>query len=239
VTDFVNLKIKTVQSFRDAHRGRVCTYVFIWVIDHTWVYTFILCFYKKCCSLEARCVSSSNSPASWLCRWPFLNGLQSERPNGCGLLCSLGLGGCKLIPEWTRLRKRKGNNVIGKEPNILARTKGQGRPFQNHLLFPRRLPSRETTTIRSRRRRLVPISPPSSERPQKETSRSPVADRTVPHTHTSLPKSTRILRRLGLQRSLLAGGTGRHPLPCPVPRLPAGTTLLAVASGPASSFILV
>jgi hypothetical protein len=35
VTDFVNLKIKLVQSFRDAHRDRVCARVFIGVSAHT------------------------------------------------------------------------------------------------------------------------------------------------------------------------------------------------------------
>jgi hypothetical protein len=29
VTDFVNLKIKSAQSFRSAHMGRMCIYVFI------------------------------------------------------------------------------------------------------------------------------------------------------------------------------------------------------------------
>jgi hypothetical protein len=29
VTDFVNLKIKPAQSFKDAHKGRVCMRVFI------------------------------------------------------------------------------------------------------------------------------------------------------------------------------------------------------------------
>jgi hypothetical protein len=29
MTDFKNLKIKPAQSFRDAHRGRVCVRVFI------------------------------------------------------------------------------------------------------------------------------------------------------------------------------------------------------------------
>jgi hypothetical protein len=31
VTDFVNLKIKSAQSFRDAHRGKMCVRVFIGV----------------------------------------------------------------------------------------------------------------------------------------------------------------------------------------------------------------
>jgi hypothetical protein len=35
VTDFVNLKIKPVQSFRDGHMGRVCMYVFIGVSART------------------------------------------------------------------------------------------------------------------------------------------------------------------------------------------------------------
>jgi hypothetical protein len=35
VTDFMNLKIKPAQSFRDVHRGRVCVHVFIGVSAHT------------------------------------------------------------------------------------------------------------------------------------------------------------------------------------------------------------
>jgi hypothetical protein len=35
VTDFVNLKIKPAQSFRGAHRSRVCMCVFIGVSAHT------------------------------------------------------------------------------------------------------------------------------------------------------------------------------------------------------------
>jgi hypothetical protein len=33
--DFVNLKIKSAQSFRGAHRGRMCVRVFIGVSAHT------------------------------------------------------------------------------------------------------------------------------------------------------------------------------------------------------------
>jgi hypothetical protein len=40
VTDFVNLKIKPTQSFRCAHRGRVCVCVFIEVgARNIYVYT--------------------------------------------------------------------------------------------------------------------------------------------------------------------------------------------------------
>jgi hypothetical protein len=35
VIDFVNLKIKPAQSFRDAHRNRVCVRVFIGMSAHT------------------------------------------------------------------------------------------------------------------------------------------------------------------------------------------------------------
>jgi hypothetical protein len=34
-TDFVNLKIKPAQSFRGAHRGKMCMRVFIGVSAHT------------------------------------------------------------------------------------------------------------------------------------------------------------------------------------------------------------
>jgi hypothetical protein len=39
--DFVNLKIKSTQSFKDTHRGRV------YVSDHTCISTFVLCFSNK------------------------------------------------------------------------------------------------------------------------------------------------------------------------------------------------
>jgi uncharacterized membrane protein len=44
--DFVNLKIKSAQFFRCAHKDRVCVRVFIWVGAHThmsiYVYTVFL-----------------------------------------------------------------------------------------------------------------------------------------------------------------------------------------------------
>jgi hypothetical protein len=43
-TDFVNLKIKPAQSFRGAHRGRVCVRVFIGVSAHT---CMSICVSKK------------------------------------------------------------------------------------------------------------------------------------------------------------------------------------------------
>jgi hypothetical protein len=35
VTDFINLKIKSAQSFRVAHMCKVCVYIFIGVSTHT------------------------------------------------------------------------------------------------------------------------------------------------------------------------------------------------------------
>jgi hypothetical protein len=37
MTDFMNLKIKSAQSFRGAHRDRVCVRMFIGVSAHTYM----------------------------------------------------------------------------------------------------------------------------------------------------------------------------------------------------------
>jgi hypothetical protein len=47
VTDFVNLKIKPAQSFRGAHRGRVCVRVFIGVSSRTYEYLYLYCVSQK------------------------------------------------------------------------------------------------------------------------------------------------------------------------------------------------
>jgi hypothetical protein len=47
VTDFVNLKIKPTQSFRGAHRGRVCVRVFIGVSAHTCISICIYTVFLK------------------------------------------------------------------------------------------------------------------------------------------------------------------------------------------------
>jgi hypothetical protein len=46
MTDFVNLKIKPVQSFKHAHIDRVYVCIFIRVNTHTYINMFIL-LYKK------------------------------------------------------------------------------------------------------------------------------------------------------------------------------------------------
>jgi hypothetical protein len=47
VTDFVNLKIKSAQSFRGAHRGRVCVRVFVGVSSRTYEYLYLYCVSQK------------------------------------------------------------------------------------------------------------------------------------------------------------------------------------------------
>jgi hypothetical protein len=47
VTDFVNLKIKPTQSFRGAHRSRVCMRVFIGVSAHTYMSTCVCTVFLK------------------------------------------------------------------------------------------------------------------------------------------------------------------------------------------------
>jgi hypothetical protein len=47
VTDFVNLKIKSSQSFECAHRGRVCVRVFIGVNAHTCMGIYVCTVFLK------------------------------------------------------------------------------------------------------------------------------------------------------------------------------------------------
>jgi hypothetical protein len=37
VIDFINLKIKPIQSFGGAHKSKVCVRMFIWISDHTYM----------------------------------------------------------------------------------------------------------------------------------------------------------------------------------------------------------
>jgi hypothetical protein len=58
MTDFVNLKIKQIQSFGVAYRGRICVHIFIGVSVHTYismcVYTVFL---KKVCLSRLTCMN--------------------------------------------------------------------------------------------------------------------------------------------------------------------------------------
>jgi hypothetical protein len=47
VTDFINLKIKSVQSFRGAHTDRVYVYIFIRVSAHTCMNIYIYTVFSK------------------------------------------------------------------------------------------------------------------------------------------------------------------------------------------------
>jgi hypothetical protein len=47
MTDFVNLKIKPTQSFRSAHRDRVCMHVFIEVGGHTCINIYVYTVFFK------------------------------------------------------------------------------------------------------------------------------------------------------------------------------------------------
>jgi hypothetical protein len=49
ITDFVNLKIKSAQSFRCAHRDKVCVRIFIEVNAYTCMSIYVcIVFLKKC-----------------------------------------------------------------------------------------------------------------------------------------------------------------------------------------------
>jgi hypothetical protein len=47
VTDFVNLKIKSAQSFECAHKSRMCVYVFIGVSNHTCINIYVCTVFLK------------------------------------------------------------------------------------------------------------------------------------------------------------------------------------------------
>jgi hypothetical protein len=47
VVDFVNIKIKPTQSFRDAHRGRICVRVFIGVNICTCMIIYVCTVFLK------------------------------------------------------------------------------------------------------------------------------------------------------------------------------------------------
>jgi hypothetical protein len=47
VTDFVNLKIKPTQSFKDAHRDGVCVYIHRGECSYVYEYLHLYCVSKK------------------------------------------------------------------------------------------------------------------------------------------------------------------------------------------------
>jgi hypothetical protein len=47
VTEFVNLKIKSAQSFRCTHRDMICVHIFIRVSNHTYINIYIYTMFLK------------------------------------------------------------------------------------------------------------------------------------------------------------------------------------------------
>jgi hypothetical protein len=47
VTDFVNLKIKSVQSFKCAHKNKIYVRIFILVSAHKYLHLYCVCQEKK------------------------------------------------------------------------------------------------------------------------------------------------------------------------------------------------
>jgi hypothetical protein len=47
VTDFINLKIKSVQSFGVAHTGRVYIYIYTGECSYVYEYLHLYCVFKK------------------------------------------------------------------------------------------------------------------------------------------------------------------------------------------------
>jgi hypothetical protein len=68
VTDFVNLKIKSTQSFRGAHRNRMYTYAHR--DEYSYIYEYLQCLSKKPCScmrsVRMRVISSAISSSNLL-----------------------------------------------------------------------------------------------------------------------------------------------------------------------------
>jgi hypothetical protein len=63
VTNFVNLNIKSAQSFRCVYRGRMCVHVFIEVNTHTCMnICFCTVFLKKDCNAHACLLISKTKP---------------------------------------------------------------------------------------------------------------------------------------------------------------------------------
>jgi hypothetical protein len=47
VIDFINLKIKSAQSLKDAHNNRVCMYVYMSECYYVYKYLCLYCVYQK------------------------------------------------------------------------------------------------------------------------------------------------------------------------------------------------
>jgi hypothetical protein len=52
MTDFVNLRMKSVQSFRRTYRGRLCVCVYKTEYSYVYEYLYLYCVFKKIFLLE-------------------------------------------------------------------------------------------------------------------------------------------------------------------------------------------
>jgi hypothetical protein len=61
VTDFVNLKIKSAQSFEGAYNNKICVHIFIEMSDYTYINIYIYTVFLK---KHATCYSRMQGPTS-------------------------------------------------------------------------------------------------------------------------------------------------------------------------------
>jgi hypothetical protein len=59
MTDFMNLKIKPIQSFKDTHRSRMCAYMFIGVNAHMCMSICVYTVFLK--KLKLACENNNNN----------------------------------------------------------------------------------------------------------------------------------------------------------------------------------
>jgi hypothetical protein len=88
VTDFVNLKIKSVQSFRNTHRNKVCMYIHI--VKYSYVYEYLRLYRVS--------KKTPISPASHVCSVPF-SVFSFRGKKGRGLITSHVLMTTSLFPD--------------------------------------------------------------------------------------------------------------------------------------------
>jgi hypothetical protein len=114
MTDFVNLKIKSVQSFGCAHRDRMCVHIFIRVSVHTYIniYIYIVFLRKKLCVIphgvcyhlravarahETSCtVPISRIPEPFSICFLHIKCARCAGQGSCGHHCRCGVGSARI-----------------------------------------------------------------------------------------------------------------------------------------------
>jgi hypothetical protein len=72
VTDFVNLNIKSAQSFKDVHRAKMCIHVFIGVSNHMYISIYVCIMF-----LEKKDKTESSHPLMGLLFFSLLHNRQT------------------------------------------------------------------------------------------------------------------------------------------------------------------